>query len=77
MALVSGPRQVGKTTTCRLHANAYANWDNLDDRERILAGPARLLADFGLHRLSETVPVILLDEIHKFPRWKQFLKGLV
>lgn len=75
MAFVSGPRQVGKTTTCRLHADAYANWDNLDDRERILAGPARLIAAFGLHRLSETVPVILLDEIHKFPRWKQFLKG--
>ena len=33
MAFVSGPRQVGKTTTCRRHADAYCNWDNLDDRE--------------------------------------------
>ena len=41
MAFVSGPRQVGKTTTCRNHADTYANWDNVDDREQILAGPAQ------------------------------------
>src|SRR5256884_3712062 len=28
MALVSGPRQVGKTTTCRSISDAYLNWDN-------------------------------------------------
>ena len=76
MAFVSGPRQVGKTTTCRRHADAYCNWDNLDDRELILAGPARLAAGFSVERLSETLPVALFDELHKFPRWKPFLKGL-
>jgi predicted AAA+ superfamily ATPase len=75
MALVSGPRQVGKTTTCQGHAQAYADWDNIDDRERILAGPARLVDQFGLNRLSEATPVVLFDELHKYPRWKQFLKG--
>ena len=75
MAFVSGPRQVGKTTTCRQHADAYLNWDDLDDREVILAGPANLIARLGLDRLTETTPVILFDELHKFPRWKQFLKG--
>ena len=75
MALVSGPRQVGKTTTCRLRASAYLNWDDVDDRELILAGPARLVDALKLDRLSETVPVVLFDELHKFPRWKQFLKG--
>ncbi len=75
MALVSGPRQVGKTTTCRNHADAYANWDNIDDREQILAGPTRLVKQLKLNRLSETVPVTLFDELHKYPRWKQFLKG--
>lgn len=75
MALVSGPRQVGKTTTCRLRATAYVNWDSFDDRELILAGPAKLVDAFKLDRVSETVPVILFDELHKFPRWKQFLKG--
>lgn len=76
MAFVTGPRQVGKTTTCRDHAAFYANWDNVDDREEILAGPARLVERFRLDRLSESTPVVLFDELHKFPRWKQLLKGL-
>jgi len=75
MAFVSGPRQVGKTTTCRNHADSYTNWDNLDDREQILAGPAKLVERLALNRLSKTTPVALFDELHKYPRWKQFLKG--
>jgi hypothetical protein len=75
MAFISGPRQVGKTTTCRNHADAYVDWDNIDDRELILAGPASVVDRLGLNRLSETVPVALFDELHKYPRWKQFLKG--
>lgn len=75
MAFVSGPRQVGKTTTCRNHADAYISWNNIDDREQILAGPARLVEQFKLNRLSDTTPVVLFDELHKYPRWKQFLKG--
>ena len=75
MAFVSGPRQVGKTTTGRLRADAYVNWDNVDDRELILAGPGSLISAFKLDRLSEDPPIILFDELHKFPRWKQFLKG--
>ena len=75
MAFVSGPRQVGKTTTCRHRADACFNWDDLDDRELILAGPRNLVERLGLDRLSGTVPVVLFDELHKFPRWKQFLKG--
>lgn len=76
MAFVSGPRQVGKTTTCRNHADRYANWDNIDDREQILAGPTRLMEWFALNRLSRKTPVVLFDELHKHPRWKQYLKGV-
>lgn len=75
MAFVSGPRQVGKTTTCRGLAAGYANWDNIDDRELILAGPAKLAGKFKLDRLSKPMPTALFDELHKYPRWKQFLKG--
>jgi predicted AAA+ superfamily ATPase len=75
MAFVSGPRQVGKTTTCRGHADFYVNWDNEDDRERLLAGSTALVERLGLNRLSTGIPGLLFDELHKYPRWKQFLKG--
>ena len=75
MAFVSGPRQVGKTTTCRGIADAYVNWDDMDDRERVLAGPQQVAHALGLHRLAAKPPLVVFDELHKFPRWKQFLKG--
>ena len=75
MAFVSGPRQVGKTTTCRNLAGEYLNWDNLDDRELILAGPGSLVERFHLDRLTDSAAVALFDELHKYPRWKQLLKG--
>lgn len=75
MAFVSGPRQVGKTTTCRGHADFYVNWDNEDDRERLLSGSAALVDALGLDRLTASVSGVLFDELHKYPRWKQFLKG--
>lgn len=71
MVLVTGPRQVGKTTLCRhqmaqLEPAQYLNWDVAGDRpilQRQSWMPlARLLA---------------LDEIHKMPDWKNWLKGVV
>jgi predicted AAA+ superfamily ATPase len=76
MALVSGPRQVGKTTTCRAVADHYLNWDNTDDRRRLLAGPASVAAELELDRLRAKPPVAVLDELHKYAKWKGLLKGL-
>ena len=75
MAFVTGPRQVGKTTTCRNQSSDYINWDNQDDRRQILEGPNELVNRLGLEQLSESIPVALFDELHKYPKWKQFLKG--
>ena len=75
MAFVSGPRQVGKTTTCRSLSDGYANWDNVEDRDLILSGPGALADRFGLTRLQKAVTTAMFDELHKYPRWKQFLKG--
>src|SRR5205823_9202526 len=52
IALVSGPRQVGKTTTCRSISDAYLNWDNADDRRKLLRGPAALAEALQLDRLG-------------------------
>ncbi len=75
MAFVSGPRQVGKTTTCRNRSQAYLNWDNIDDREIFLRGPAQLADHLGLSRLRGEPAAALFDELHKHSRWKQLLKG--
>ena len=75
MAFVSGPRQVGKTTTCGNFADKYLNWDNTNDRMQIIKGPAIVAEQLGLAKLRKELPTVLFDELHKFSRWKQFLKG--
>ncbi|NOZ77885.1 MAG: ATP-binding protein [Acidobacteria bacterium] len=81
MLFLMGPRQVGKTTTAReiareLGEHVYLNWDNIGHRRTILAGPEAVARLAELDRLHAAPPLCVLDEIHKFARWKLFLKGL-
>ena len=72
MVFVCGPRQVGKT---RFSLNflkngaeshpAYLNWDNPKTRPLILRG-----------ELPPNQKLIIFDEIHKFARWRNLIKGL-
>ncbi len=58
---------MGKTTLAKSivkDKRAYVNWDISIDKERILTGQ---LPDF---------PILVLDEIHKYRRWRNFMKGL-
>lgn len=75
MAFVAGPRQVGKTTTCRDLADVYLDWDNEDHRALILSGPTAVASHAGLNQLVAKPIRIVFDELHKYSRWKQFLKG--
>ena len=78
MAFVVGPRQVGKTTVCRDLAEdvQYLNWDDEDDRAVITKGVAAVAERTGLTRLQAAPVVLVLDELHKYRRWRTFLKGL-
>lgn len=79
MAFLSGPRQVGKTTVACLDKAGrhcfYINWDNQPNRKIILKGPDAINNEFDLDMLRDEVPVIIFDEIHKYAKWKSFLKG--
>lgn len=77
MAFVSGPRQVGKTTLARQYQTQfgqglYLNWDIPTHQKRILTDPLF----FEKENRDPGKPfLVVLDEIHKYARWKNFLKG--
>lgn len=75
MAFVAGPRQVGKTTVCQEVGDYYLSWDNTEHQDLILSGPKAVAEFSGLHKPQSKKPVLVLDELHKFSRWKNFLKG--
>ena len=79
MAFLSGPRQVGKTTLAKvaLPDGHYLSYDKSSDAALILRGAEAVAGELGLssHEVRPEQGAVLFDEIHKFPRWKQFLKG--
>lgn len=71
MVLVTGPRQVGKTTLCRhlmenFRPAQYLNWDVAADR-----------AILQRQSWNPRASLLAMDEIHKMPEWKNWLKGVV
>lgn len=71
MVFIGGPRQVGKTTLAqwiqRTHfpEGRYFNWDYDEDRADILG-----------KRWARENNLLIFDELHKFPRWKTWIKGI-
>ena len=70
MVFIGGPRQCGKTTLVkdildREATGLYLNWDDDDDRKLILK-----------KRWSTSDKLLIFDELHKFGRWKNWIKGV-
>jgi uncharacterized protein len=71
MVFLGGPRQVGKTTVTENLINTVfpggilLNWDSRKARERILD-----------ESWEESAPLVVFDELHKYPHWKQWVKGV-
>lgn len=70
MVVLTGPRQVGKTTLSRqlvaeLAGAQYLNYDVAAHRAVMLAQSWR-----------QSAPLLVLDEIHKMRDWKIWLKGV-
>lgn len=69
--VLTGARQVGKTTLARqlieqTGQGVYLNWDIPSDR-----------AVVQRQSWNPRAPLLVLDEIHKMPDWKQWLKGVI
>lgn len=80
MLFLNGPRQVGKTTGAQavgdsLGSALYLNWDDLDHRQLLLAGPKAIAQAANLEQASTEKRLLIFDEIHKYKDWKQLLKG--
>ena len=65
--LLSGPRQTGKTTLSKMLNSSfeYLNYDHDENRDRI-----------EKKEWDRKKKIIVLDELHKMPKWKAWLKGI-
>lgn len=77
MILLSGPRQVGKTTLAQtsLLDAVYLNYDVVSDAQKIVGGIEKVAAVLSMDMPEKRAPAVIFDEIHKYAKWKQFLKG--
>jgi len=71
MVFVGGPRQVGKTTLAKYileksnTRGRYFNWDYDEDRRDIIQ-----------KRWQDQDNLLVFDELHKYPYWKNWIKGI-
>jgi len=77
MIFMAGPRQSGKTTLAKLIARSfsnslYFNWDIPEHRTLLFKNPSFFET---VERNDSSIPLIILDEIHKYKDWKNYLKG--
>ena len=72
MVFVGGPRQVGKTTL----ALSFLRPSTTDNSAFLSWGDATVRPDLVRGILPRNKHLIVLDEIHKYSRWRNLVKGL-
>ncbi|MBI1869776.1 MAG: ATP-binding protein [Chlamydiae bacterium] len=78
MSFIAGPRQIGKTTAVQRFLkeegqdHLYYNWDTATVKRKYIANPLFFIEDIPSDHNQSWVA---FDEIHKYPKWKNLLKG--
>jgi len=69
MVFLDGPHQSGKTTLSQYFLKTekghYFNWDLDEDRQDVLK-----------KKWSRSDTLLIFDELHKYPKWKNWIKGI-
>jgi predicted AAA+ superfamily ATPase len=78
MVFLTGPRQTGKTTLAEAIGHDFANrvyfnWDFPESKALLTSQPTFFEQ---VKRKDASVPLVVLDEIHKYKDWKNYLKGI-
>jgi predicted AAA+ superfamily ATPase len=75
MLFIAGPRQVGKTSFCKIKLKEkegrYFNWDE----QKVYSAYLQDKEDFFVKDLKHD-SLVVFDEIHKRYKWKDILKGI-
>ncbi|MEW5758944.1 MAG: ATP-binding protein [Candidatus Omnitrophota bacterium] len=80
LIMLAGPRQAGKTTFAKSIVakdfldTIYLNWDISADKKRLIEDPEFFSKESRSSVSSR--PLVILDEIHKYRDWKNYLKGI-
>ncbi len=87
MSFICGPRQIGKTTLVQHYLKQvnylknYYNWDSIILRQKFASNPLFFIENVS-YPLSLEIKIpdkqrewVAFDEIHKYPKWKNILKG--
>ncbi len=83
MRFIAGPRQTGKTTIAKTLLkrqscdNLYYNWDNRRIRDNYRQDNHFFSNDlFNTQPANNGKRLLCMDEIHKYPKWKNILKDI-
>ncbi len=78
MVFISGPRQSGKTTLSKqilneMRQGSYFNWDIVNHQKKLIKDPYFFEKE---NRDLQRKFLVVFDEIHKYSKWKNYLKGV-
>jgi uncharacterized protein len=76
IVVISGPRQVGKSSLCGALAPQRLDWNNLAERLAMLKGPEAVIQHLGLQRPRDRQQPLLIDNLDGHRDWQRFLRKL-